>query len=112
MRDEKPEAYSLKLDSLISQMDAKFRPSSYLQCLRFRQGLKENIRTAMQAQEADFEITEEVVREATKIDSDLGKKQRRSRGILTSLTREDTDSEPLSAEYKEECRVGIKGDQV
>ena len=56
---------------------------------------------------------EEVVGEATKIDSDLGKKQRRPRVILTSIiTREDTDSEPLSAECREEHKAGIKGDQV
>ena len=93
-------------------MDPKFRPSPYMQCLRFRQGLKENIRTAMQAREMEFEDMPEVVLEATKIDSDLGKKQRRPRGILTSLTREDTDAEPLLAEYREEYRAGLRGDKV
>ena len=32
LRDESPEAYALKLDNLINQMDSKFRPSTYLQC--------------------------------------------------------------------------------
>ena len=67
----------------------------------------------MQARETDFESMAEVVLEATKIDSDLGKRNRRPRGILTSLTREDTDTEPLSAKYnREQYRAGVEADQV
>ena len=78
LRDETPEAYAIKLESPINQIEAKFRPSQYLQCLRFCQELKENIRAAMMAREAGFEMMNEVVvSESTKIDGDLGKKGRR-----------------------------------
>ena len=110
--NQTPEAYAIELETLIDQMDPNIRPTQYERTLNFRQGLKPHIKIQMRARSPSFGKDvgdmDAAIREATEIDSDLGKKEKRPRRQLrTSLTTEDRDLEQSSAEYKGEYRASL-----
>ena len=104
--DQTPEAYAIELKTLMDQIDPKSRPPQIEQTLRFRQGLKQDIRTRTQARSEDFENWDEAVKEANMVATDMGRKKLRPRGLVrtsdTSLTTGDRDLKQSSAKYKEE----------
>ena len=87
LRHETAQAYANKLKGLVNQkMEERYRPTQHDQLVRFRQGLRPELKSRMQSRPEGYEDLEQTIREARLHDEDIANKPRRS-GVLRLINR-------------------------